>query len=57
MRDNNTREENITAPKQAFDDLLGKLLKSPPLPKATIPPKKARTPNRRQSSERTGGEK
>jgi hypothetical protein len=33
---------NITAQKTAFDALLGKLLKAPPLPKAAIAPKQGR---------------
>lgn len=61
MRTSKTRKEpeNITVPKRAFDDLLGKMLKSPPLPKAAIPAKKERRrpSGNRQSSGETGREK
>ena len=36
------KHENITAPKAEFDALLGKLLNTPPLPKAAIAPKRVR---------------
>jgi hypothetical protein len=33
---------NITVPREAFENVLGKLLKAKPLPKAAIPPKRVR---------------
>jgi hypothetical protein len=53
------KEQNITAPKKDFDALLDKLLKSQPLPKKAIPPKRTQADHRErpQSSEQTGREK
>lgn len=61
MKDSKTHVENVTAPKAEFDALLDKLLKSPPLPKSAIPPKRAsrkdRSGARPQSSGPKAGEK
>jgi hypothetical protein len=46
---NDFMDQNLKVNKAAFDAVLGKLLSSPPMPKATISPKRAR---RRKAADR-----
>lgn len=51
----NPRElPNITVPREAFDNLLGKLLKAKPLPKSAIPPKRAHRKSDRREQQPSG---